>query len=266
MKADTWMPLYPGDWLRDTMHLSRDEQGGYFLLTLAYWVRGEALPDDDRFLMNTAKATAKEWKNLRPVLSAFFDVRDGKWWHKRIEVEMANSRDLSHKRRIAGANGNAKLTQLRTQLRQQPEAQGDTPGVPPSPSPSPSPSQPPAQAPSQTLSHCAGAAETDGVPSVAEVRTWAQMSGVDPDWAEDRHGYLTERDGWVANGRLVDWQRMFKRWSERNKTAVPKNTAPEKNAAPVSDARLRSALAALSAQAVETADLNRVRTEDGDVS
>lgn len=87
------MPLWIGSYLADTMHLSRDEHGGYLLLIMTYWRTREPLPDDDKHLSAIVKATPKEWKLLRPVLVKFFTCADGIWRHKRIEQELADATD-----------------------------------------------------------------------------------------------------------------------------------------------------------------------------
>lgn len=110
-KPDTWMPFYIGDYLADTLHLSRDQHGGYMLLIIAYWRNGAPLLDDDGYLGAITKASAAEWKKLRPVLSRFFTVTDGHWSHKRIDKEIAKAANRSNERSNAGAKGAAKRWQ-----------------------------------------------------------------------------------------------------------------------------------------------------------
>ncbi len=95
MKVDIFMPLYVGDYLRDTMHLTAEQHGAYFLLLLHYWVRGSALPDDDAYLGNVSKVEPQVWLKLRPTLARFFSIRDGQWFHGRVEREL----ELAHRRR-----------------------------------------------------------------------------------------------------------------------------------------------------------------------
>ena len=47
-RVDAWMPMWIGDYLADTMTLTRDLHGGYLLMLFAYWRnRGPLLDDDD---------------------------------------------------------------------------------------------------------------------------------------------------------------------------------------------------------------------------
>lgn len=53
------------------------------------------------------------------------------------------------------------------------------------------------------------------VPSEAEVRTWAEMSDVDPEFAVQKWAATSEAHGWCKNGELIDWQGRFGRyWKE----------------------------------------------------
>lgn len=96
-KTDAWMPLWIGDYLADTQHLTRDEHGAYLLLLMAYWRNGGPLIDDDKRLAAIVKATPKEWANLRAVLLEFFDVVDGLWHQKRIDAEISGSMERAEK-------------------------------------------------------------------------------------------------------------------------------------------------------------------------
>ncbi len=96
-----WMPLYVGDYLGDTGHLTTTQHGAYLLLMMHYWRKGQ-LPDDDRQLSKIAKLPLKTWCEYRPTLQDFF--YDG-WKHKRIDAELEKMMRVSAKRAIAGQKG-----------------------------------------------------------------------------------------------------------------------------------------------------------------
>jgi uncharacterized protein YdaU (DUF1376 family) len=96
-KTDAWMPLWIGAYLADTMRLTTIQHGAYLLLMMAYWRERKALPDDDNELRAITKTEKSEWKLMRPVLSKFFRVDGGVWWHKRVEREMALADERSKK-------------------------------------------------------------------------------------------------------------------------------------------------------------------------
>ncbi len=96
-----WMPLYVGDYLGDTGHLTTAQHGAYLLLMMHYWRKGE-LPDDDRQLSKIAKLPLRTWCEYRPTLQDFF--YDG-WKHKRIDAELARMLQVSQRRAIAGQKG-----------------------------------------------------------------------------------------------------------------------------------------------------------------
>jgi uncharacterized protein YdaU (DUF1376 family) len=105
-RPDTWMPLFWGDYLRDTGHLSTEEHGAYLLLIGAYWCSGGPLPDDDAQLSRIIRCDKKSaWKKLRFRLEKLFEVRNGIWRHKRIDLELAEARQRTETRRNAGKKG-----------------------------------------------------------------------------------------------------------------------------------------------------------------
>jgi uncharacterized protein YdaU (DUF1376 family) len=95
------MPLYVGDYLGDTGHLTTTQHGAYLLLMMHYWRKGE-LPDDDRQLSKITKLPLKTWCDYRSTLQDFF--HEG-WKHKRIDAELAKMVRVSEKRAIAGQKG-----------------------------------------------------------------------------------------------------------------------------------------------------------------
>ena len=104
-----WMPLYVGDYLRDTTRLTLPQHGGYLLLIMDYWISGP-LPDDDVQLAAIVRVSVTEWqKSLRPRLSPFFQISEGRWRHKRIDQEIERATAYYEQRKIAGmASGAAR--------------------------------------------------------------------------------------------------------------------------------------------------------------
>ncbi|HKH80084.1 MAG TPA: DUF1376 domain-containing protein [Methylovirgula sp.] len=95
------MPLYVGDYLGDTGHLTTAQHGAYLLLMMHYWRKGE-LPDDDRQLSKITKLPLKTWCEYRATLQDFFHSG---WRHKRIDAELERMLRVSEKRAIAGQKG-----------------------------------------------------------------------------------------------------------------------------------------------------------------
>ena len=88
MKPDIFMPLYIGDYLRDTLGLSRADHGSYLLLIMAYWANGGPLHDDDDYLREVARCDRQDWARCRGLMLRFFTKGDGVWRHKRVDEEL----------------------------------------------------------------------------------------------------------------------------------------------------------------------------------
>jgi uncharacterized protein YdaU (DUF1376 family) len=96
-----WMPLYVGDYLRDTRDLSTLQHGAYLLLIMHYWQHA-ALPTDDARLAAIAGLTVAQWRRIREPVQAKFS--EG-WKHKRIEAELLKIERAIEQRRLAGQRG-----------------------------------------------------------------------------------------------------------------------------------------------------------------
>lgn len=87
-KVKVWMPLFIGAYLADTQRLSTEQHGAYLLLIMDYWMNG-APPDDDAELAQITKLSGAAWKKTKAKIIKFFSLKDGHWFHKRIEEELA---------------------------------------------------------------------------------------------------------------------------------------------------------------------------------
>jgi len=99
-----WMPLYWGDYLRDTRDLSTLQHGAYLLLIAHYWQHG-ALPTDARQLAAIAGVPIATWRRIAPAIAAKFGPD---WRHKRVDAEIVRTERAIVQRRIAGQKGGAR--------------------------------------------------------------------------------------------------------------------------------------------------------------
>lgn len=106
-RTDTWMPLYIGDYMADTMHLSGAEHGAYLLLLMHSWRTGP-LPDDGRTLANIARTDTAAWKRVGPVVMAFFERTPAGLVSPRLEREREKALANTDQRIAAGKAGAAK--------------------------------------------------------------------------------------------------------------------------------------------------------------
>lgn len=81
---ETYMPLYPADYLRDTIGLTHSQHGAYLLTIMKYWIKGEALTQGE-FLEACGRS--------RDRVAQFFVWEGGRWHHKRVDEELAKARD-----------------------------------------------------------------------------------------------------------------------------------------------------------------------------
>lgn len=142
MAFNSSMPMFWGDYLRDTGHLSPAEHGAYLMLIAHQWTTAKPLPDSDTMLARIAKMTAREWRSARQVIEPFFQVRDGEWVQKRVAEELVKARETYDRRRAAGKLGGRPSKQKAGEspalaMDNQSESQGK--GILKQPKPKPSP-------------------------------------------------------------------------------------------------------------------------------
>jgi uncharacterized protein YdaU (DUF1376 family) len=106
-KHDTWMPLYVGDYLANTMGLSTEQHGAYLLLMMGCWKSGGRLPADHQQLAVFARLTPQQWARHEPILRPYFAVTDEHWIHERVLQELTNAKAMVEKKSAAGKVGAA---------------------------------------------------------------------------------------------------------------------------------------------------------------
>jgi len=105
MSVKKWMPIWIGDYLASTCHLTTQQHGAYLLLLMHYWNTQKPLPDLDCTLALIARLPEKAWKKERPALEALFLLIDGKWRDPALEREIEKAAALSAKRQKLGKIG-----------------------------------------------------------------------------------------------------------------------------------------------------------------
>lgn len=111
-----FLPLYTGDYLRDTRHLTPLKHGIYLLLLMHCWDQRGPLPLDEQETAGISNCrSADEIEALRYVLDRYFIRMTDGWYNKRMQVEVERSENISKARSDAGKRGyEAKAKQLLT--------------------------------------------------------------------------------------------------------------------------------------------------------
>lgn len=120
MAGPPYMPLYVGDYLADTTHLTVTEHGAYLLLIMSLW-RNETLPNNDKILARHARCTMAQWSRMKPTIMPFFEDRDGRIFHGRILHDLTAARVAVERQAHRSSNG-GKATSLKYKRRIPPAA------------------------------------------------------------------------------------------------------------------------------------------------
>jgi uncharacterized protein YdaU (DUF1376 family) len=96
------MPVYIGDYLADTMGLTTEQHGAYFLLLLYGWKSNGDLPKDDVQLASISRLPLEKWLKNKSEIMQFFTESETSFFQKRQIIELKNA--LS-RRKSASENG-----------------------------------------------------------------------------------------------------------------------------------------------------------------
>jgi uncharacterized protein YdaU (DUF1376 family) len=123
-KIDIWMPVYIGDFHKDTTDFTTEMVGAYILLCLQHWYKGP-LKDDDDTLARISKLSVDRFRSIREDLLFFFEIIDGRWVHPKLKTEFKKWRKNRESRSNAARKAaNAKHAKAKN------EVERDPPGLP----------------------------------------------------------------------------------------------------------------------------------------
>ena len=86
-----YLRWFPKDFMGDTNHLTIDEELAYRRMLDVAWVASPdaSLPDDDVYLARVTKLGTKRWNRARPAVIAFYEIRGGRLYQKRLSEEQS---------------------------------------------------------------------------------------------------------------------------------------------------------------------------------
>lgn len=116
-KTDVWMPIFIGDYLSATTHLTTAQHGAYMLLLMAAWKFEGRLPNDDEQLAAICKLGVDEWAKTKRLLIGFFSVSDSFWVQERLLAEYEKSQRTREARTASGSRGGRPKKQKETKTK-----------------------------------------------------------------------------------------------------------------------------------------------------
>ena len=109
MSKVNYVQFHIGDFLSGVMHMDSSEVGAYTMLIMAHYQAGEeGLPDDDKRLRRITKTNPKVWKRIKETVLEKFNLKDGRWTHKRVIEEINSIRKKAGPGRPKAEEGNPK--------------------------------------------------------------------------------------------------------------------------------------------------------------
>ena len=108
-----WMPLFWGDFLANTMHLSAQEAGAYLFLIAHAWEHDGKIPAEPARLCRIAHVRQEWWKRVWKALEHFFEPESlgthmCGYTHVRVTAELHRLGKISNKRKAAAVQMHSK--------------------------------------------------------------------------------------------------------------------------------------------------------------
>jgi len=111
MKTDIWMPIYLGDYMKDTHRLSTEEHGAYLLLLMELWISNGILKKNPLVLSRLVRTDIRNFESvIWPALEDYFVIEGNPEVghfisHNRLNEELFKSRERRIKASENGKRG-----------------------------------------------------------------------------------------------------------------------------------------------------------------
>jgi uncharacterized protein YdaU (DUF1376 family) len=210
--TDIWMPLYIGDYLSATQHLSTEQNGAYLLLLMSAWKFGGELPDDDEQLSSIAKLPLERWIKTRQVLCRFFEIKAGVWTQGRLTAEIDKA---IARKAVSSTNGK----------------QGGRPPKEPSRFPAGNPEHNPQESssPSSLPSPATKPSKSNtGVRFAPPTLEQVAMYCTERNNSVNPHTFMAkyEANGWmVGKNKMKDWKASVRYWETTDFNSKPQTSS-----------------------------------------
>lgn len=104
--TNVWYAHYPGDYGRDTAHLSLIQHGAYRLLLDHYYSTAAPLPSDVTALHRICRAFDQAERNaVDSILSEFFELRADGYHNNRADLELVRQSEIRERLSNSGRQG-----------------------------------------------------------------------------------------------------------------------------------------------------------------
>ena len=220
------MPLFVGDYLADTTHLTCTEHGAYMLLLMSMWRSGGALPNDHAKLSRFARCTPGQWARISETILAFFDIADGVISHGRLSREMTKHSAAVEQRRQAASNG-GKAKALKNNRSPLPDANLSLCQPEPEPEPEEVPTEPiGSAAPKRTKARGSRRVPNSWSPSELTIAKLVKEGHS----AGDLERALTRMRDHEYRDAHTDWDAAFRNWVRIDADRKPRHERPHPDA------------------------------------
>ena len=106
MSSRHWIPIYVGDYLRDTVELTTQEHGAYLLLLFAMWSSPDGtLPNEPIKLRRITGVARNQWKSVFAAIAPRLLIEGDRITQKRLQAELGKTKAKTLIRRAAGRLG-----------------------------------------------------------------------------------------------------------------------------------------------------------------